>query len=350
MQKGFFKIYFYGIILSSSIPMKFLFSHFGIPSAQFLFIREGFKAGASVDVQAQEYENLLEETKQSLNQSKETFHPFQNQNYEFLFDGGNAVLVSTFLAQKFGEPTHSWRKSEHPKTFFVLAFLTSQGVNVNSPRFLQGKMLSIKNGNITFGEKEKIMSLNTSSGKEVVSSPSKNNDDNTDTDSVHVVLNEEKNASQEKAESWQGNEKVCVYRENGAIQSFEVNGKVYTHADLWYLSKNQLYLLSEEKMYLIDEQNNHLWGCAVQEGVVYGFDEVVLQNDSIAAVRIGKKWSLISKYNEIPFSYTLHGKKYTQFDGITYMKNGDIFLELQGNQYTVLQQDQHQWQKKEKIF
>lgn len=68
---------------------------------------------------------------------------------------GTAVL-SEQLAGAFGEPLDGWeRLSDHKKTFWVLSELVKQDVNVDMIYSLQGAIISVRNGNVTFSFTDK---------------------------------------------------------------------------------------------------------------------------------------------------------------------------------------------------
>lgn len=61
------------------------------------------------------------------------------------------TVLSTQLAQAFGESTNDWANlSSHKKTFWILSELVQQDINVDIISSLQGSTISIRNGEVFF--------------------------------------------------------------------------------------------------------------------------------------------------------------------------------------------------------
>lgn len=340
--------------------MKYFFCFYHSCHTQYLFrdIREGFRADASIEKQKQEYHELREETREALHEV-ETFSPFASGAVDVTFDGGRHMLLSTFLAQKFGEPTDSWKKIDHPKTFWVLAELTQKGYNVNRPETMQGVHIridttgditlvddaqktsqNIKKTAIHISEEEKIPPKETA---KTVLEPLEEKYNSSEQGVSHKVVQEDIK-DEELSSVFSSNNHVSVFRDgDGNLESVRLFDTVYDASTLplWTVraDSGRLGVVAPEyggKVYIVDEVLGHVWEIELEDKKVFGFDGVVaLTNKDRAIVRIGQQYFLIQKGKKDPYSFEIHGEEYSSFDDMRFDTDGRIFVALDKSWYVL---------------
>jgi hypothetical protein len=313
--------------MKSFSRLSFLF----FPGSRFLFLKEGYRAGASLESQQTAYRDLMHETARSLKETRDSFNPFEGESQDLVFDGGRDVLISTFLAQRFGEPTDSksWRNvSLHPKTFFILDQLTQLGYRVNRPENLQGLILRIENDG-------RVYVVRTPDGTflkpktESVESLKSSDDSQTDVSTPKPVLE----TPEETRLEFVSNDRCVIERnEKNIFHHFILDGISYPVEKLfryWTKSSDGTVAVVApsvyDDVYLVDEPTGHVWEVLIDGDVVSGFYAVdELTTHERAIVRIGeggKQKMLISKYSSQPWTCEIHDKKYDRFRDIIHYKD-----------------------------
>lgn len=360
--------------------MKFFSLFSNSFSPRFLYIKEGYRSDASLESQQEAYSSLISQTAQELNQTRDSFNPFEGESYDIVFDAGKQTLISTFLAEKFGEPItkQSWKDiSLHPKTFFVLDALTDLGYTVNNPQTLQGLHIHIhpdgrvqeirdeneqseldlqnadvfsSNNQTTVGLTQENQNLSLDSSAE---RQSENRNISQDTLSPAISNNQNENIE------FVSNHRCSVYRDsNGNIQSIQIDDALYEENRISrYILRNSdgrviiVQPFSDGTCSLIDELSGHVWEIDIDGHTIsdfYGVDDFTTHERAIVRTGSwGQEKLLISKYSRNPWSCRIQGVEYKKFRDILLQKNGSVAVEIQkGKWYLVDKNGQVQKAKK----